>query len=123
MEKNKDSKLFQAPAQIQGISTLKDRTLKMTAYISKELPGEEMAKLFDLEQAEGWLLFSKNSIKIEDVPLEDATIDKDEKTVSQRLRNTQFVWYMQNHKDATGFKQWLDGTKEKLIQAYKDKLV
>jgi len=54
---------FQAPAFIQGISTLRDKTLKLTVYIAKELAGEEKAKLFDLEQKEGWFLFSENTFQ------------------------------------------------------------
>ena len=117
-------KLFQAPAFIKGISTLSDRTMKLTCYISKELVGEEKAKLFDFEAEEGWLLFSPNPIKIEDVPLEDAEVkDGFKKSLSQRLYNTMFVYYKQNNSDLSGFNKWREDAMEKIIQQYKDKLI
>jgi len=114
--------LFQAPAQIQGISTLKDRTLKITAYISKELPAEDKTKLFDLEQLEGWLLFSPNIIQLKDVPLEDAKVDKIRKSSSERLYNVLFVEYSQSHKDTTGFNLWRESEMEKIIEDRKSRL-
>ena len=117
------SNLFQIPASINKIETLQDKTLKLTAYCSREIPAEEMAKVFSLNNSEGWLLFSPNTIKTEDVPFEDAKLEKEEKTPSERLYKVMFAYYMQNHKDSTGFNEWRRNNIEKMIQAYKDKLV
>ena len=112
---------FQTPAVIQGISTLKDRTLKLTVYVSKEIAGEEKTKLFDLEQKEGWFLFSENSFQEKDIPKEQAIIEKDRKTLSERLYNVMFVYHSQNFSD--NFQEWRIKEMEKIIQAYKEKLI
>ena len=87
-----EEQLFQAPAQIEGISTMKDRTLKLKMYISQELSPEEKARLFDLEQKEGWFVFKENEIKIEDIVIPEIEPEfKDEKSPAKRLRDVLFV--------------------------------
>ena len=114
-------KLFQVPAIIQGIQTLKDRTLKITAYISREIPGEEKTKIFDLEQQEGWLLFKENSFQPKDVPKENAKVDVSRKSLSERLYNVLFVYH--NHYISNcDFETWRRQEMEKIINDYKNKL-
>jgi len=115
--------MFQVPAQIQGISTLKDKTMKLTVYVSRELPGEEKAQIFDLEQCEGWFCFSKNEIQEKDIPKENAKFETNQKSPSERLYSVLYIYWSQNysgvHKD---FNLWRASEMERLIQAYKDKL-
>lgn len=115
-------KLFQVPAAIQGISTLKDRTLKLTAYISKEITGEEKAKIFDLEQKEGWLCFSANSFQPEQIPQEPAKLENNRKSASERLYNVMYVYWNQNFSGGN-FNQWREDEMEKLIDNYKKDLI
>ena len=115
-------KLFQTPATIQGISTLRDKTLKITAYISKELPGEEKAKLFDLEQKEGWLLFKENAIQSGEIPEEKAEIGINKKSYTQRLYNVLFVYHSKKYPTDKNFSSWRDNEMEKLIDFYKSKI-
>ena len=116
--------LFQTPAVIQGISTLKDKTLKLTVYVSKELPGEEISILFDLEQKEGWFLFKENAIQEEEIPEEKAEAGINRKSPTERLYNVLYVYFNQNFPEKTqaDFKNWRENEMERLIEAYKAKL-
>ena len=119
--------VFQTPAVIQGISTLKDKTVKFTTYVSLELPPEEMAKLFALEQKEGWFLFKENEITKDDIPLEPVPVTKTEKTPSERLRGVLYrIWEQQYPTEEqrikfTSFAHY-NNEMEKLIEHYKTKL-
>lgn len=117
------TKKFQVPAVIQGISTLRDKTLKITAYISTEVSGEEKANIFNLEQSEGWLMFSENSFQPKDVPQENAPVSVKRKSLTERLYNVLFVYHNQNHRQESNFEDWRRQEMERLIQSYKDKLI
>lgn len=118
-----DKQNFQTPATIQGISTLKDKTLKLTVYVSRELAGDEKAKLFDLEQCEGWFLFSKNSFQPKDIPQEPAKISTARKTPTERLYGVLYVYWQQNYSGQNSdFNSWRESEMEKIIQDYKNKL-
>ncbi len=113
---------FQAPAFIQGISTLRDKTLKLTVYIAKELAGEEKAKLFDLEQKEGWFLFSENTFQTKDIPTETAKIDQNVKTPSKRLYAVLFVKWNKQTDGKGNFNTWREEEMEKIIDNEKSQL-
>ena len=117
-------KLFQTPAVIQGINTLKDRTLKLTVYVSRELPGDQKAKLFDLEQKEGWFLFKENPVQDEEVPQEEAKSDIRQKTPTERLYNVLYVFWNQKYPiaDKKQFNAWRESEMEKIIDFYKRQL-
>lgn len=113
-------KLFQVPAAIQGISTLKDKTMKMTVYVSSEISPEEKATIFDLEQKEGWMVFSPNEVQASDVPEEKAEFKGKDKSLSERLYNVLYVYHSQNF--SGDFQEWRKKEMERLIVAYKEKL-
>ena len=113
--------MFQVPATIQGISTLKDKTLKLTVYVSRELPGEEKAQIFDLEQNEGWFVFSENEIQPKDIPKEKAEFESNRKSLSERLYNVLWVYHDQNY-PTKDFNEFRAGEMERIITAYKEKL-
>ena len=116
------SKTFQVPAFIKGISTMSDRTLKMAVYISKELPGEEKAKIFELENLEGWFCFSENEIQPNDIPKEKAEFEG-RKTATERLYNVLYVFWSQQYSGKYGnFSQWREQEMESIISDYKNKL-
>jgi len=117
-----ENKLFQTPAVIQGISTLKDKTLKLIVYVSKELPGEEKSKLFDLEQKEGWFLFKENPFQAEEIPEEKAEAGINRKSPTERLYNVLYVYHSQNFPAGKDFKQWRENEMERIIESYKSKL-
>lgn len=113
---------FQAPSFIQGISTLKDKTMKLVVYISRELGGEEKAKLFDLEQKEGWFMFGENSFQTKDIPQETAKIDKNVKSPSKRLYAVLFVKWKQQTDGKGNFNTWRETEMEKIIEDQKRQL-
>jgi hypothetical protein len=83
---------FTAPAQISGVKTLVDGTVKLDVSIAKELPSEEMATLFEArKQGIGWFLFSPNEISEAAVPKEQAEAAFEGKTPSQRMYNVLYV--------------------------------
>lgn len=117
------NKLFQVPASIQGISTLKDKTLKLSVYVSREIESEEKAKIFDLEQAEGWFVFATNEIQPKDVPKEKAEFETSRKSLSERLYNVLYVYWNQEYSGKyQDFNEFRRIEMEKIIEGYKDKL-
>ena len=70
--------LFQIPAQVDNVRTLKDGSFRIT-FETQEIPNpEEVAKLFELKkQGLGWVLFKAATITPEDIPAYDpATFDE-----------------------------------------------
>jgi len=115
--------MFQVPAQIQGISTLKDKTLKLTVYVSRELPAEEKAQIFDLEQCEGWFVFSKNELQEKDIPKEKAEIGTGRKSLSERMYGVLYVYWQQNCQGKyPNFNEWRAIEMENIIEGYKSQL-
>ncbi len=113
--------LFQAPSVIQNLRTLADSTIRMQVDF-QELDPKEMSKIFELKGKLGWLLFRENAIKEEDLPEEDAPLDKNEKSPSKRLRDRMFVYYKQKNNSSTGFRMWYEEALEKIGQNYLNKI-
>lgn len=118
--------LFQSHATIESISTRADNTIKVVVG-TQELPPEGMTMLFRLKGCLGWFLFSENEIEASEVPHEEAKEFKSDKSPSQRLRNTLFVYWNQNigsiQKNFPEFNGFYDWWIEKKINEIKDKLV
>lgn len=113
--------LFQVPAIIRKIQSLKDRSFKLSIEC-QELPPQEMVSVFELNEKEGWLVFSENDIDKSNIPEENAPEFKNDKSPSQRLRSVVFVYWdkMTDKKIPfdTYWKMWV----EKQINNIKDKL-
>lgn len=113
--------MFQVPAQIQKMGSLADRTIRLTVDC-QELQPDEAKELHSLIQNPGWFLFKKNEIKAEDVPDTDAPEFRNDKTPSERLRNTLYVYWKectsQKPDFDTFYRQWM----EKKIEEIKEKL-
>ena len=83
---------FTAPAQINGVKTLVDGTIKLDVSIAKELEASDMAVLFEARKVGiGWFLFSPNAITEAAIPKEQAEASFEGKTPSQRMYNTLYV--------------------------------
>jgi len=114
--------MFQVPSVIEKIQTLADGGNKLS-ITTAELSPDEMTKLFELRNKEGWLLFKENYIKKEDiVGLSEVKLDKDEISPSKRLRNRMFVWYKETHQDTSNFNSWYINQLDKIGQQFLDKL-
>ena len=117
-----ENNIFQVPAMIQGISTLKDKTLKFTAYTTIELPAEDKAKILGLEQDEGWLVFSTREITEADIPDEKVPV-KEQKTQAQRIRGVLYVlWEAKHPKKDIDFETFYKQQTERIIEWLKAKI-
>lgn len=90
------SRLFQTPAIVTNITTLKDRGCKITT-VTRELNAEEMTALFSLHGKEGWQVIAPNEIQRSDIPKEPAVVEAGEKTPSKRLKAVLYrIWERTN---------------------------
>lgn len=112
------------PAQIDGVTSRKDKTLKIT-LVTQEL--KEAGKLFDLQNElvnvgispkglndDEIELLRESKFGIEDVP--------NEKSASQRLRSVLYIAFTQDAKGFDTFANYYANRMESIINFYKDKL-
>ena len=111
---------FQVSSVIESVATRVDNTIKIVVS-TQELNPEQSTILFTLKGKQGWLLFSENEMKEIDVPKENAPEFKTDKSPSQRLRNTLYVYWETNTNKSkpfdTWYKDWIEG-KIKEIKDY-----
>lgn len=79
------------PATISPPRLRKDGSASIS-FDTRELTAEEIFTIMSLRHSEGWLCYAPNQNEIE-IPDQDAELD--EKSPSERLRATLFVWYKQ----------------------------
>lgn len=115
---------FTVEAILTRAASLADGGLTV-GFHTKELNADEKAKIMDFHNKNGWLLFSPNKLKDEDIPKADAEYET--KTPSQRLRAVLYILWQQNDgridDDRIDFEQFYRDRMEKLINQVKDKLV
>lgn len=111
------------PAQIEAITTRKDKTLKVTIG-TQELSPNDAAQVFHLNQQ-----FCYMAIKPEPFTREETdTIDSlkadlsTAKTPSQRLRGILYLNYQQDSKGFSDFTTYYASEIEKICEHYKNKL-
>jgi len=114
------TKVIHFPANVEGVQTRKDRTLKISVG-TLEMTAEESAQVFSMNQMQGWVSFSLNPIEMQDIPDEPPTEFKSDKSPSQRLRSALFVWWEQGDKK-TPFDSFYRQRMEDLITWVKGKL-
>lgn len=96
--------VFTAPAQINGVRTLADGTVKLDVLIARELPAAEMAVLFEArKQGLGYFLFSPNEIEEAVIPKEKADASFEGKTPSQRMYSVMYLRWRELTNQATPF--------------------
>jgi hypothetical protein len=110
-------------AQIEAISTRKDKTVKLTIG-SQELPNAKAGELFSMQNSIVNLYLSNNLIQDEMMAEIDKvsidTIDK-EKSPSKRLKAVLYVWWEQSDKIGT-FDEFYRIKMEEIITHFKSKL-
>lgn len=112
--------IAQFQAYMDRITTMKDKSVKVT-LVSQELSADSARVLFDMRNQLGWALFSANSITENDVPTEQPTEFKNDKTPSSRLRNTLFVYWKQSGGHGV-FEDFYRQQMEVFIEQVKEKL-
>lgn len=107
---------------ITSLATKVDGSIKISME-TRELSGQDSARLFELRGSEGWVILSPNEIKDEDVrlPTERADPAVGVKTPSQRLRAVLYRLWQQKG-GTTDFESYYRITIEQLIDKYKEKL-
>jgi alpha/beta superfamily hydrolase len=120
--------VIQIKATLSQFRTLVDKTLKFTVH-TQELPPETKAALFNMEQQIGWLVFSPQAIKPEEIP--DEPIPPDGmvvKSPSSRLRAVIAV-YLKKYGEMSGktitqtqINHYYEQQVEKLIDEFKRKI-
>ena len=110
--------MIKMPAYLTGFSSKADGSASLR-FATQEISGDEFGKLKDNLNEYGWLIFSPNEVRVEDLPVEDAE-DKN-KTPSKRLRATLFVLWTQKGKSGD-FEVYYREQVEKVITHIKEKL-
>lgn len=113
---------IQLPVIITSLATKVDGSIKISME-TRELSGQDSAKLFELRGSEGWAILSPNEIKDEDVklPTEKADPAVGTKTPSQRLRAVLWRLHEQSH-SGTDFESFYRIKMESIIEQLKGKL-
>jgi len=116
-------KILIIPGQIEGIRTLKDRSMKITVE-TQELAPELGADLLRAAQKYGYIAFKEDKFGADEFEYM-ASLKSDytsAKTPSQRLRNVLYRLWEFDAKGFDEFRSYYDSMMEKLIQHYKNKL-
>lgn len=116
-------KTVQCSAQIDKISSRKDRTLSVLLN-TQEMSPEETAQLFDFQGLQIWVAFAETSMTYDDITVPDVMISHDDtKSPSERLRAVLYILYKQNEKKLNKpFDTYYRETMEKFIESVKVKL-
>jgi hypothetical protein len=91
------SQPIQLPVLITSLATKVDGSIKISIE-TRELSGNDAAKLFELRGAEGWAIIAANRLSEEDVKLPNEKADPavGTKTPSQRLRAVLYRLWQQS---------------------------
>jgi len=113
--------MVQFPAMIERIATLKDGSVRLVVD-TRELQSDEMAKLFSLRKAEGWLLFAPTVIEKDDLDLPALPRDPARKK-SQAQRMKAVIYRLWEKAGSVGdFEVFYTSYTEKIIEQIKEKL-
>lgn len=112
-------KVFQIPATLEGISTLKDGGCSIRFHTQEASP-EDKVTLMGFQGSFGWLQFSDS--ELQEIPRETINRDLSTKTPSQRLRATLFVAYQQSGRLDITFEQYYNQKMEIFIDRIKSTL-
>lgn len=115
------SRRFQTPATLGGISTKSDGSLSLR-FSTQEMNDEDIQTILKYRNAFGWLLFQEQEHKAEDIELEAVRRDTGGKSPSQRLRNSLYVLYQQSTDQSITFEQYYAQQMEKVIENVKSRL-
>jgi hypothetical protein len=119
------AKAIVIPAQIEGISTRADRTLKIVLS-TQEMPPSEAGRLFALNQKMSYIAIKEESFQQSEVDMvEGLAVNPDDtklRTPSQRLRAILYVSWKECDEGHPAFDSFYAQKIERIITHYKDKL-
>lgn len=109
------------PAIFDKAETLKDRSVKLI-FVTRELSGEDVGRLFGMRGSECWLLLAPDdTLDSVDVPTVKPDTGANQKTPSQRLRAVLFVLWSQLGRPGD-FEDFYRQKVERVVEQYKAKL-
>lgn len=112
------------PSLLDGIRTLKDKTLKVT-FETNELNPQDLLGLMENLNQFGFLAFKPQPFKKEEKEILEqleSGYEEQGKTPSQRLRGVLYVNYQQNNDGFDTFTRYYDHHLEKIINHFKSKI-
>lgn len=111
------------PAQIEGVATRRDKTLKLTIG-TNELTSIQTAEIINLNQQFCYLAIKPEYFSQSEIDkIEELKSDFDnQKTHSQRLRAVLFLNWQQNNEGFTEFLGYYLKKMELIIDSFKNKL-
>jgi hypothetical protein len=111
------------PAQIEGLTSRKDKTIKVT-FGTQELSPNDAAQVFQLNQRFCYIAIKEESFQKEELDNLDSikTELESNKTPSQRLRGILYISYQQNDEGFKDFMTYYISKINKLCEHFKSKL-
>lgn len=110
------------PASITQVKTM-SRYVRVVFDTQETLTADQKAELFDLYDKAGWMYFlpaPDSEIKTENLP--EIQLEEGEKSPSQRLRSTLFVWWKKNKEGVLDFETFYRSQMDRIINQVKEKL-
>lgn len=111
------------PAIIEGVTTRRDKTLKITIGVN-ELPPDKAGAILGLQNEFAYIAIKKDDFgkeELEKIETLKADLDDSKKTASQRLRAVLFlVW--QRTANAETFETYYIREMERIISHFKTKI-
>lgn len=110
--------MIKIPAYLTGFNRKADRSCSVR-FETQEITTEELLELDRHYGNFGWLVFSPNEVRVEDIPKGEA--EDTNKTPSKRLRATLFILWKQRGSSGD-FESFYRQQVEKFIEIVKTKL-
>lgn len=98
----------------------KDRTIRLGFSSNLEVSTDDYMAMDRQLLTAGWLLWSPNELRLEDIPTKDAPTEQ-RKSKGQRLRAVYYLWWRKLNPDED-FETWYDRAFEKIMDQIKEKL-
>jgi len=112
------------PAQLEAVTTRKDKTLKLT-FGTNEITPVQASELFTTANKFGYLLFKEESFSRDEIEMVESLktdLEDTMKKPSQRLRGVLYRNYEMNNEGFNTFAKYYDSKMEQLILHFKSKL-
>jgi hypothetical protein len=111
------------PAQIEGLTSRKDKTIKVT-FGTQELAPNDLAQVFQLNQRFCYIAIKEESFQQDELDtIESVKSDlESNKTPSQRLRGILYINYQQDNEGYKDFMTYYLGKMDKICEHFKSKL-
>lgn len=117
--------IFQVPASLYQVKTMQQWV--RVIFDTPELAGDAIGRLFEWknQNKEGWLTFNIHQIEPQDIadlpPIEKRI--EDEKSPAQRLHAVMYLLWKKNPEGFKDSDSYYRAKMERIIEAYKEKLL